>query len=208
MRMTRNTVTQLNRSLYTVPTPQAYELERPELLRTLEGLDETSLIVLNAPSGFSKSTLLAQYARNLRQVAWLTLTQECQDAVTLLRTLSESLRWQYRLALPLFHRGLQNNLSKDKLAQALARDVNQFETPVNIVADGAEYLNDDSAAALLTFVADLGLGHRIAVAGRPDSPLPKDGVVGERTVVSLSEQALAFTAAEVGYAANTRSALA
>lgn len=147
--MRRNAVTQPNRSLYTVPKPQAYELERPTLLRTFAELDETSLIILNAPSGFSKTTVLAQYARELRQVAWLSLTPECRDAATLLRTVSESLRWQYRLALPLFHRALQNGESKERLARALAKDVNQHEHPVNIALDAAEQLSGDSAAALL-----------------------------------------------------------
>jgi LuxR family transcriptional regulator, maltose regulon positive regulatory protein len=54
-----------------IPKPLRFELARPRLLARLEG---AKLVALVAPSGFGKTTLLAQHARTLgARAVWLEL---------------------------------------------------------------------------------------------------------------------------------------
>ena len=71
------------------PTP-ARHVPRPRLLRRLQGAEEASVILLAAPAGYGKSTLLSDWAqRESRPVAWLTLTALDNDPELLLERLSQ-----------------------------------------------------------------------------------------------------------------------
>ncbi len=80
------------------PPLPARHVPRPRLLRRLQAAGEASVILLAAPAGYGKSTLLSDWAqRESRPVAWLTLTALDNDPEVLLERLAHALT---RLAAP------------------------------------------------------------------------------------------------------------
>jgi LuxR family maltose regulon positive regulatory protein len=60
---------------------------RTKLLGRLLAAPTTRLVCMTAPSGYGKTTLLAQWAEHRsRRVAWLTLDRHDNDPVVLLAT--------------------------------------------------------------------------------------------------------------------------
>jgi LuxR family transcriptional regulator, maltose regulon positive regulatory protein len=67
-----------------IPKELTTEIARPRLLVLLEQAKDLKLIALIAPTGYGKTTLLAQYARGLsRRVLWLDLLEDAADPVFL-----------------------------------------------------------------------------------------------------------------------------
>ena len=150
----------------TIPVRKPYELDRPHLLKQVQAVDETALVIVEAPGGYGKSTLLAQYASASRTAAWLTLTSEARDVRAFLQAFAESIRRTFFLEPTAFVAALSVGASGDKLARSLADDCNLTDDNFVIVIDKAEHLGTDSADALLAFTHHLGLGHRVVIATR------------------------------------------
>ena len=59
------------------PAVRKFAVERPKLMRFLDGAAMHRLILFKAPAGYGKTTLAAEWSRRLRQagllVAWLSL---------------------------------------------------------------------------------------------------------------------------------------
>ena len=63
-----------------IPDPPADEVERGPLLRRLRDPSCASLVLVSAPAGYGKTTLLAQWARSFEgTVGWLSLGREQRD---------------------------------------------------------------------------------------------------------------------------------
>jgi LuxR family transcriptional regulator, maltose regulon positive regulatory protein len=74
------------------PPIPARHVARPRLLRRLQGAGEASVILLAAPAGYGKSTLLSDWVRHEeRPVAWLTLSALDNDPEVLLERLAHAL---------------------------------------------------------------------------------------------------------------------
>lgn len=176
-----------------VPDRKPFELDRPQLLERIRTVDETALIVLEAPGGYGKSTLLAQYANARLTAAWLTLTSEERDVRSFLQVLAESIRQTFLLEMTAFAAALAVGASGAKLARTLADDCNHTDANFTIVVDKAERLGADSANALLTFVSHLGLGHRVVIAARPSHHLKLGDQLGDREIFRLGESDLCLS---------------
>jgi LuxR family transcriptional regulator, maltose regulon positive regulatory protein len=76
----------------TIPKALRNELERAALLERLHG-SEAGLICLIAPSGFGKTTLLAQHARSSgERTVWISLTEDDCDAVALAQAMRDAIQ--------------------------------------------------------------------------------------------------------------------
>src|SRR5207302_6217420 len=63
-----------------VPGTRADLLARPRLVQRIEEATHGELVLVSAPPGFGKSTLLADWARSTRRpVAWLSLDPDDND---------------------------------------------------------------------------------------------------------------------------------
>src|SRR4029453_7450717 len=70
------------------PCARTNLVPRVALLDLLEASGQTAVTVVQAPPGYGKTTLLAQWAdRDPRQFAWLTIDQRDNDPSVLLRKL-------------------------------------------------------------------------------------------------------------------------
>lgn len=152
-----------------IPRSLRGELARPELLARLEAARDLPLVLLIAPSGFGKTTLLAQYVRAQvtgggRQVAWLSLGEDEADPATLADSLTDALA----AAVP--HLGLRHSLQArgegpGRRARALARDLAEAEDSLCVVLDETERLGPEAGDWLERLLGLLPEGHQLLMAG-------------------------------------------
>ncbi len=75
----------------TLPRPLPAEVVRAALHERIARADNASLIVVAAPSGYGKTTLLGQIARASNHAAWLTLSDRHADLKSLTDALMASI---------------------------------------------------------------------------------------------------------------------
>ena len=179
---------------YAVPKPAQYEFDRKRLLDRIEA-SEPSLVLVIAPAGYGKSILLAQYAREQRLAAWVTISQEATDVHDLALSLVRSAQLKYDLAASRFYASLREGKGADRLASSLSKDVDVSGKRLTFVIDGLEKLSNDASNWLSTFVDYLDLKHRVVLAGRHDNDFMLEASRG-RSIVRLSADELTFSLEE------------
>lgn len=175
---------------YAVPEPARYEFDRVRLLDRIDAA-APSLVLVIAPAGYGKSTLLAQFARQQRQVAWVTLSQDATDVRDLALSLARSAQLKYGLEAHHFYMALREGRGADRLASSLAEDVKSTGNRFTFIVDGIERLSGDASDWLSVFIDHLGPLHRIVLAGRLENGIRLEASRG-RKVLRLSAEELAF----------------
>jgi LuxR family transcriptional regulator, maltose regulon positive regulatory protein len=187
----------LKRSSKGIPRPLPHEIPRARLLELLAGT-ESKVVALLAPSGYGKTTLLAQHARGLTQpVAWVTLTEDAAIPTMLAATVAKAvLEAVPKINLSGWETSLTVGDLPDRLARVLAEDLNAAEIGVHLVLDRGERLSSDSGRWLEAFIETLDEDHRVWVAGYEGLPLPlaRYLAAGVATLIPASE--LNFTLPE------------
>jgi LuxR family transcriptional regulator, maltose regulon positive regulatory protein len=193
------------------PAPRAGVLARANLQSLLEVGLGAKLCLVDAPAGFGKTTLLAQWlaAAGGGRVAWVSLDEGDDDptrfwvyVVEALRTVEPGVGASalaalgrpsadlYRMVLP----GLLNELSR-------------VELPLFLVLDDYHLISNPACHQTLTFLLDhLPANVHVALSGRSDPPLPlarmrARGELAEIRVADLQftdEEALALLNGSMG----------
>ena len=147
------------------PRTRAGLVPRVALLDRLEASSHTEIVVVVAPPGYGKTTLLAQWAeREPRQFGWLTIDHHDNDASVLLRNIAVVI---------------------DQL-EPLGR-------PVVLVLDDLHLLRDREGLAMMgRLIDDLPLGSQLAIASRAEPPLPLARLRAEGRVLEIGPEDLAL----------------
>lgn len=180
-----------------VPRPVSHELSRPGLLRDLD-TDERRLIVLVAPAGYGKTTLLAQHARRREgRVVWVSVREDDRDPRVLAGTLTRAVE-RLRPTLPLTHSARMQALEapSEGLASALALDLTASTTNLDLILDGVELLGEAAERWLERWIDALAEGHRVLLAGRAEPGLRLAQRVAREEARLLGIRELAFTLEE------------
>ncbi len=180
-----------------IPKQLRFELERSRLRAQLEPLHSVQLLALIAPSGFGKTTLLAQYARTLGDRAvWLELHEDHADPIMLGRSLMDAVQSaQPRLVLEHW-RQARADASASDLARALRRDLECAEHNLSFFLDRVHLIGAQGSSWLEGFVASLPEGHRLFVAGYHAEHLPLAKWVAQGNALFLGSADLALTLEE------------
>jgi LuxR family transcriptional regulator, maltose regulon positive regulatory protein len=181
-----------------VPRALATEIDRPRLQKLLKAHSGAKLIALLAPSGYGKTTLLAQYTRGSRRsVAWVNLGADDAEVRTFALDVAAAIgRVLPDLALTRWEKAVQNKVSPDGLAKSLAADLEDSERDLWIVLDETQFLGADAGRWLERFVRALPEGHQVLLTGFDGAALPLTRLIaaGEAVVLGLNE--LRFTVQE------------
>ena len=150
-------------------------VRRTELIaRLLQGGDPP-LVLLVAPAGYGKTTLLAQWAEEeTRPVAWLALGPEYDDAQSLFDAVADALAW-------LGYNGRENWSGPQFLL---------------VLDDGHAVSSDVLRRVLDPVIASLPHGSQVAVGSRTEPDLALGRLRAERKVFELTARDLAMTAEE------------
>ncbi|WP_345419333.1 AAA family ATPase, partial [Actinomycetospora chlora] len=183
------------------PPLPAEHVRRGELEAALDRGADRDLVLLSAPPGFGKTTLLASWtAADLgRATAWVRLDPEDRDprrlwgAVLAALTALPAVPATSRLHRLVVSRSTVAPEFLTELAEALAA----LPAPVRLVLDDVHHLTDPlSRRGLEMLVRDAPRGLRLVLAGRRDPALPLPRLRLEERVGELRAEQLQFTPAE------------
>src|ERR671932_347418 len=183
-----------------LPRVRRYLIARPRLLARLDEAREARLLLVSAPAGFGKTTLLADWIhrRDLR-VAWFSLDAQDNDP---------ALFWRYLLAAL---RKLQPEAGADALAMLRSPQPYALDSVLTVLINELAALPDEFALVLddyhviesqpihrgLAFLLEhLPEQLRLVIAGRADPPLPLARLRARHQVAELRAADLRCTAAE------------
>ncbi len=182
---------------YLIPRQLPNEVARSRLLKRLEAANDAKLIALVGPSGFGKTTVLAQWARTTPgRSIWISLASDDADALALSRTVVSAVKSVIPVELAAWDRVAAMSASNESLAGALASDLNRLPENMRLFFDGADYLSDGSSRWLLAFMDALGEGHQIVVSQHDNGPLNLVRHVNSGMAMVVSSNDLAFSVDE------------
>ncbi len=171
-------------------------VERPRLLRRLQE-SAAPVVLLDAPTGYGKSVLLAQWAAaDPRPFASVTLGDEHNDPVAFLAAVIETLD-----PIEPVPAELSSALAGGELEAAvlprLKRALATREVPTVLVLDELEHIESPSTARLIrTLVDNLRPGSQLALSTRSAPSLPLARLRANRRLTELRRTDLVMTRRE------------
>ncbi len=180
-----------------VPRPTGARVQRAVLLRRLESASEP-LVLLVAPSGFGKTSLLAQWATTTEaQVAWLSCDESDGEPAQFWSRLTACLaaRWPAMGsdAALIVERP---SWDEQELVDSLDRDLADLPAPAAVVIDDAQFA--EASLRTLARVAQRLPGHvRLLVASQHNPVFSTSRLRLAGVITELRADDLAFTQVEV-----------
>jgi LuxR family maltose regulon positive regulatory protein len=181
------------------PRPRQGWVPRPRLVQRLRAETARDLVLVCAPAGFGKSSLLADWARQEpRPVAWLSLDEGDNDPVRFWRHVVAALD---AVAPDVVARGTApvggGAGGLDAAATALTNAFADASDEVVLVLDDHHLVHAPPVhRALQLLLAHLPPALRLVVAGRTDPPVPLARLRARGQVAELRAAQLRFTPGE------------
>ena len=185
-----------------VPSLRRNVVERPRLQARLAGATDAKLILVSAPAGFGKTTLVTAWLETVAgdgaAVAWLALDERDNDP---------ALFWSYVLAaLELAVPGLGTNARAlldaagsptDAVLATLVNDLHGADREVVLVLDDFHVIDHHDIHDGVTYLLDhLPARTRVVITCRADPPLPLARLRVRGELVEIRAADLRFTAEE------------
>jgi LuxR family maltose regulon positive regulatory protein len=174
-------------------------LGRRALLDRLTGAARAKLVLIRAPAGWGKSTLMSQWRiaeAGRREFAWVTLDGRDSDAVRFWTYVIESLR---RIAPGIGTRSLRLlgapgvDLEAEMLP-ALVDELSDLPAPVVVALDDYHMIEGDAVHATVRALLDyLPPTVSVAIATRSEPPLPIPRLRARGQLVEVDARALQFS---------------
>jgi LuxR family maltose regulon positive regulatory protein len=189
----------LKTKLY-LPQVKSSRVSRQRLLSKLEGISEHKLLLVSAPAGFGKTSLLAEWAAQTELlVGWLSLDSEDNDPNRFLRYLCA--------ALDSAQDGIANTartlletvqmVSPQTAITVLLKDLEAAAEPVVLVLDDYQFITTPAIHDGLTyFLERAGQNLHLVIASRIDPPLSLARMRVEDELLEVRTDDLRFTLEE------------
>ena len=183
---------QASRRSFAPPPLRDGLIMRPRLVERLEGDDDASLVVVSAPAGYGKTTLLAQWAAKTRHraVVWLDADPGHADPVAFIEDLLAALAEVEPLSDPRLAAmaAADRRALSTRVIPRIGRWLRSVETPFTLVIDDAERLTHPVCLEALEVVAaNLAPGSHLALGCRED---PAMRLASLRAALRLREMGL------------------
>jgi LuxR family maltose regulon positive regulatory protein len=188
-----------------IPTPRSRRVERPRLLAQLMGQPDAGLVLLCAPAGYGKTTLLTEWARHLVaqnvRVAWLSLEENDNDPLRFWTYVIHAFR-----CLPDCARLGENLLDLLRLPEPpplphlitlLINELAALEAGWALILDDYHTISDSEIQSGLVFLLNhLPAQLRVVIASRITPHLPLPRLRARAKILELRAEDLRFTPAE------------
>jgi len=159
-----------------LPPLQPKLVARPRLFELLDGASHCRLILLCAPAGFGKSTLVTTWLqRTTTLVAWLALDEDDDESGRfwsyLLGALDRVVPGLAQALLPLL--GAAESGGSNALLIALVNRLTELPTPLILALDDYHYIHHEPIHAGIAFLLDhLPPQVQLLISSRSEPPLP------------------------------------
>ena len=200
----------LLRTKFLVPRARPDFLPRPRLLDWLQMNSDKRLILLSAPAGYGKTTLLADFINaSHRPFAWYTLDAQDSDPTVFLTYLIEALRGMKRTpenltrALGQTAQSLLDSaeatISHQRVLTVLINELTeQIELPWLIILEDYHYVASPVVHQLVDFLLENAPdGLRLIISTRTDPPLALARLRARGQLAELRASSLRFRDDEV-----------
>ena len=185
-----------------VPPPRRGLVTRPRLVERLVSAEAHKLVLVCAPAGWAKTSLLGEWSgspREPRAFAWVSLDLGDDDPVRFwsyviaaLRTIEPTLGDEAAAALPSAGAGLV-----DAVLPPLLNDLAALERPLVLVLDDYHSVHSDLIHGSIAYaLRHLPPAVQIVLATRADPPLPLAGLRAAGDLLEIRAADLAFDVAE------------
>jgi LuxR family maltose regulon positive regulatory protein len=176
-------------------------LRRPGLIAKLNDGYDVPLVVLAAPAGYGKTSLLAEWAeQDSRPNIWLSLEPWHDDPLVLVRAIVTGLE-EIAPIDPHLGEALEESRSEQSLSSAvlptLALELESRPHPLVLILDDVHALGDKQALQVLTIVAEhLPGASQLVLASRARPVLPLGRLRAHGALLELGSRELAMTRSE------------
>jgi LuxR family maltose regulon positive regulatory protein len=185
-----------------IPEPRQDYIIRPKLLDLLDGALSSKLILVAAPPGYGKTTLLSVWIQERSiPTAWLSLDSGDNDHLLFTRYLISALQsinpdiGQVSLTLL---KSTQAS-SQTSILSALLNDVTRFEGDIVLVLDDYHIIESQDVHDILTYLLDhLPPNMHIILASRSDPPLPLSRLRARNQLLEIRQADLRLSPEETG----------
>jgi LuxR family maltose regulon positive regulatory protein len=203
---------QLLRTKLYLPSIRPNQIARPRLSNLLDASLDRALILVSAPAGYGKTTLVSSWLKE-KQIpsAWLSLDDSDNDPIRFL---------QYLLAtLVPFAPAIENDLfgmlqgiqpaQYEKVINLLVIELASVSNPFVLILDDFHTIYSEAVLRILTYLLDhLPPQMRLAILSRTDPPLPLSRFRVRNQLLDIRVDQLRFTRDEIAAFLNDTMGLA
>jgi len=186
------------------PLPRPEQLVRPRLLEFLEEVPKYKISLISAPTGYGKTTLLAQWRQAVEAnlpIGWVSLDEQDNDPVRLWMHIVEAVR----------HVELDEDFGADALTSlrslgqnlaqiTLPKLVNEFaglSHPMVVVLDDYQFVTEDRCQESITYLLEHSPENvHLVVSSRSDPLLPLGRLRTRGEMNEIRTEQLAFSKEE------------
>ena len=185
------------------PTPgfRADFVRRPRLVARLREARSATLVLLTAPAGYGKTTLLAEWAADDdRPFVWVRLVDADNDPAVLVASVIDALDELKKTVGEEPETLVEPKVGASTIVfSRLARAIRARRRPFVLVFDDVHVLkNRESLAALTVIIDHLPGGTQVALASRTEPALKLGRRRAHRRLAELQQRDLAMTRSEGG----------
>jgi len=183
-----------------IPPLRSRLVQRPRLILKLKQGLEYGFVLISAPAGYGKSTLLSAWLnRNECSAAWLSLDDSDNDPTRFLTYLSAAFHSAYPSMDNLFINNIGFNTQPDveSLLTPLINHLNQLETPFCLILDDYHVIQNQVVHQAVNFLLENRPPEmHMVIATRADPPLPLARLRARSDMLELRLADLRFTEQE------------
>jgi LuxR family maltose regulon positive regulatory protein len=200
--MTRPDSPNLRKTKFHIPLPPETLIPRPRLVDKLNFGVQEKLILITAPAGFGKTTLLAEWvAQNRNPVAWISLDESDNDPLTFFSCLIASFSTigvsVGKKVMETFK--LQKAPSIQRLLLAIVNELSGFPQEMRLVLDDFHRLtNPEILDAVCDFITDVPANLHLIISSRTVPNIPCAKYHSQRQLTTIDERDLKFNRDELG----------
>jgi LuxR family transcriptional regulator, maltose regulon positive regulatory protein len=181
------------------PVARPGTVARPLLVERLEQGDGRPIVLLVAPAGYGKTTLLSQWSeRGGPAFAWVSVDPADNDPKELLTYVAVALDAVERIDGGVFDAlGSPANSVPGSALPRLGTALSSMRTPFVLVLDDVETLHDRECQDALSVLADhVPAGSRLVLAGRAEPPLRVPRLRAEGKILEIGPADLSLSRVE------------